>query len=80
MIIKGEVKSVSVKNKLDSNDKEIMVMDLRVEVMEGQRNAQEFLELIKKHVAVDIAKVQLSFDTADTVGDDVALDDEEDAK
>lgn len=64
MIIKGEVKSVGVKKKLDNNDREIMTVDIRVEIKEGTHYAQELIDLPGTNASVTIEAVQLSFDTS----------------
>lgn len=61
MKISGKIKSVGVKNKLDSSEKaDVMILDLRLEVFHGQDQSQDLLELIGKVADVDIVEQQMS--------------------
>lgn len=58
MQIAGKITSLGLKRKLDPNDKEITILDLRIEVIEGQNNAQALLELPGNHAKLEVKEVQ----------------------
>lgn len=64
MIVKGKVRSVGVKTKLDDNDKELTVLDLRIEVMEGQESGRDMLDLPGNYAKLDISSAQMKLDSS----------------
>lgn len=61
MQIQGEVKSAKVSRKLDDNNREITVVDLRIKIPMGVKTPiREFIELSGSNAIMDIEKAQLS--------------------
>lgn len=62
MLIKGEIKSVKFVRKLDDNRKEITTLDFRVEVKEGDINANTLIDLPGNPAKITIEPAQLKIE------------------
>lgn len=58
--ILGTLKAVSLKSKVDDQNKVIHYVDMKVELLEGQEKIQELVESLKDIVKIEITNKQPS--------------------
>lgn len=64
MKIAGEVRSVKVGRKIDTNNREITILDFRVELVDGMGYKQPLIDLTGKMATVEITKAQMTLEDA----------------